>query len=125
MEKLQSHVHDVLCGQIFKYEKDLPYPPLIPDHITQFLMENNITRERYTMLNYPEKFQELLVQLEAWLNEGKLKSHGTFEFGLENAGKAFVSIMKLMPELITCKQVAIVIITWDDFHKAELETVYF
>ena len=85
--------HVVLCGQISQYDKDLPYPPPIPDDITQILKHNNITRERYTVLNYPEKFQESLAQLEVWFKEGKLKNRKTFEMGLENAGKAFVSMM--------------------------------
>jgi prostaglandin reductase 2 len=85
--------HIVLCGQISQYDKDLPYPPPIPDDITQILKQNNITRERYTVLNYPEKFKESLVQLEVWFKEGKLKNRETFEMGLENAGKAFVSMM--------------------------------
>ncbi len=85
--------HVVLCGQISQYDKDLPYPPPIPDDITQILEQNNITRERYTVLNYPEKFQESLVQLEVWFKEGKLKNRETFAMGLENAGEAFVSMM--------------------------------
>ena len=90
---MNKNSHVVLCGQISQYDKDLPYPPPIPDDITEILKQNNITRVRYTVLNYSEKFQESLVQLEAWFNEGKLKNRETFEKGLENAGKAFVSMM--------------------------------
>ena len=86
---MNKNSHVVLCGQISQYDKDLPYPPPIPDDITQILEQNNITRERYTVLNYPEKFQESLVQLEAWFKEGKLKNREAFAMGLET----FVSMM--------------------------------
>jgi NADPH-dependent curcumin reductase CurA len=33
------------------------------------------------------------TELEAWFMEGKLKNRETFEMGLENAGKAFVSMI--------------------------------
>jgi prostaglandin reductase 2 len=42
--------HVVLCGQISQYDKDLPYPPPIPDDITQLLKQNNI-RAIYTSEN--------------------------------------------------------------------------
>ena len=45
------------------------------------------------MLNYPEKFQESLVELEAWFTEEKLKNRGAFEKGLQNAGTALVSMI--------------------------------
>ncbi|XP_028409882.1 prostaglandin reductase 2-like [Dendronephthya gigantea] len=93
IKSMNKDSHVVLCGQISQYDKDLPYPPPIPDNITEILKKNNITRERYTVLNYPEKFHESLVQLETWLKEGRLKNRETFEMGLENAGNAFVSMM--------------------------------
>ena len=70
--------------------KTYPTPLRYP---TEILKQNNITRKRYTVLNYPKKFHESLVQLEALFNEGKLKNRETFERGLENASKAFVSMM--------------------------------
>ncbi len=77
----------------FAVRQGLTLPPPIADDITQILKQNNITRERYTVLSYPEKFQESLVQLEAWFKEGKLKNRETFAMGLENTGEAFVSMM--------------------------------
>ena len=68
-------------------------PSPIPDDITHLLKRNIITKERYTVLNYPEKFQESLVELETWFTGGKLKNRETFEKGLQNAGTAFVSMM--------------------------------
>jgi len=42
--QMNSGSHVILCGQISVYNKDLPYPPPIPEEITQTLKEKNITR---------------------------------------------------------------------------------
>jgi prostaglandin reductase 2 len=36
--------HVILCGQISVYNKDVPYPPPIPEETEQKLKQNNITR---------------------------------------------------------------------------------
>ena len=85
--------HVVLCGQMSQYNKDVPYPPPIDQDVQEILGDRNISRERFLVLNYLEKFPEALKQLESWLREGKLKYRETVEVGLEHAGKAFVSMM--------------------------------
>ena len=83
----------VLCGQISTYNKDVPYPPPIPEDVQKILQERGISRERFMILNYLEKFPEAVRQLEAWVREGKLKNRETVEIGLENVGRAFVCMM--------------------------------
>ena len=83
----------VLCGQISTYNKDVPYPPPIPEDVQKILQERGISRERFVILNYVEKFPEAVRQLEAWVREGKLNNRETVEIGLENVGRAFVSMM--------------------------------
>ncbi|XP_078372282.1 prostaglandin reductase 2-like [Oculina patagonica] len=85
--------HVVLCGQISVYNKDVPYPPPIPQDLQDILKDKNITRDRYLVLNYMEKFPDGKKQLEAWVREGRLKNRETVAEGLENTGKAFVAMM--------------------------------
>lgn len=86
--------HIVLCGQISLYNKDVPYPPPIPQDIQDILQTRNITRDRFLVLNYMEKFPDGKKQLESWVREGKLKNRETIVEGLENTGKAFVEMMR-------------------------------
>ncbi|KAJ8309265.1 hypothetical protein KUTeg_014139 [Tegillarca granosa] len=88
----QSHV--ILCGQIAVYNKDLPYPPPIPEDVQKIISERGIKRDRFLVLNYPEKFDAALQELAEWVSQGKIKVHETITEGLENAGNAFVSLMK-------------------------------
>jgi prostaglandin reductase 2 len=85
--------HVVLCGQISQYNKDLPYPPPLPPAVQEVATKNNITRERFLVLTYSEQIPAALKQLVDWVGDGKLKSRETVEVGLENMGKAFVSMM--------------------------------
>lgn len=85
--------HIVLCGQISQYNKDLPYPPPLPPDVQEVATKQNVTRERFLILNYPEQIPGAMKQLVTWVQEGKLKSRETVEVGLENTAKAFVSMM--------------------------------
>lgn len=84
----------ILCGQISQYNKDVPYPPPLPKGIEDMLREKEIKRDRFLILNYPEKHNEGLQQLGTWIKTGQLKVRETIEEGLENAGKAFVNMMR-------------------------------
>ena len=85
--------HIVLCGQISLYNKDISYPPPIPQDIQDILKNRNITRDRFLVLNYMEKFSDGKKQLETWVREGRLKNRETIVEGLENTGRAFVEMM--------------------------------
>lgn len=86
--------HIVLCGQISVYNKDVPYPPPLPQDIQDILQTRKITRDRFLVLNYMEKLPDGKTQLESWVREGKLKNRETIVEGLENTGKAFVEMMR-------------------------------
>ncbi|XP_076099939.1 prostaglandin reductase 2-like isoform X1 [Mytilus galloprovincialis] len=94
IKQMNKDSHVILCGQISVYNKDVPYPPPIPEETQQCLQQNNITRERFLVLNYPEKFDESLKQIAEWLLSGKIKVKETVAEGLVNAGPAFVSMMR-------------------------------
>ena len=91
---MNPNSHIVLCGQISLYNKDIPYPSPIPDDVQEQLQIKNITRDRFLVLNYMEKFASAKEQLEAWVREGKLKYRETIAKGLETTGYAFVSMMR-------------------------------
>ncbi|KAK3736389.1 hypothetical protein QZH41_017903 [Actinostola sp. cb2023] len=85
--------HIVLCGQISQYNKDVPYPTPLTPEVQEIATKQNITRDRFLILNYKDKLPAALQQLVQWTQEGKLKSRETVAVGLENIGKAFVSMM--------------------------------
>ncbi|XP_077862416.1 LOW QUALITY PROTEIN: prostaglandin reductase 2-like, partial [Saccoglossus kowalevskii] len=94
IKQMNINSHVILCGQISVYNKDIPYPPPIPQEILEYIADKNITRERYTVLNYREKFPQTMMQLMEWLKNGLLKHPETVAEGLEQTGAAFVSMMK-------------------------------
>ena len=92
ISQMNQNSHIILCGQISQYNKDVPYPPLHPA-IEAIQKERNITRERFLVLNYKDKFEFGILQLSQWFKEGKLKIKETRINGLENMGAAFQSMM--------------------------------
>ncbi|CAG5127401.1 unnamed protein product [Candidula unifasciata] len=85
--------HVVLCGQISLYNKNVPYPPPLSEEISAILKERNITRERFLVLNYADKFDSSVEELLKLIVAGKIKAKETVEMGLANVGRAFVSMM--------------------------------
>ncbi|KAM5273755.1 prostaglandin reductase 2 isoform 3-T3 [Ctenodactylus gundi] len=91
--QMNYNSHIILCGQISQYNKDVPYPTPLPSAIEAIQKERNITRERFLVLNYKDKFEPGILQLSQWFKEGKLKIKETVINGLENMGVAFQSMM--------------------------------
>uniref|UniRef100_A0ABI8A889 15-oxoprostaglandin 13-reductase n=1 Tax=Felis catus TaxID=9685 RepID=A0ABI8A889_FELCA len=91
--QMNQNSHIILCGQISQYNKDVPYPPPLPPAVEAIQKERNITRERFLVLNYKDKFESGILQLSQWFKEGKLKIKETVVNGLENMGVAFQSMM--------------------------------
>jgi len=83
----------VLCGQISVYNTDAPYPPPLKPEVQAIVDERRISRERFLVLEYQDKFNDGVARLAQWLNIGAIKAFETVEEGLENAGKAFCSMM--------------------------------
>ncbi|XP_033105354.1 prostaglandin reductase 2-like isoform X2 [Anneissia japonica] len=93
ISQMNADSHVILCGQISQYNKDVPYPPPLPKDIEQILQAKNITRDRFLVLNYQDKFLEGIMQLASWVKTGQLKVKESVVHGLENCGAAFVSMM--------------------------------
>uniref|UniRef100_A0A1E1XH45 15-oxoprostaglandin 13-reductase n=1 Tax=Amblyomma aureolatum TaxID=187763 RepID=A0A1E1XH45_9ACAR len=83
----------VLCGQIAAYNKTVHYPPPLDGFIQKIIKDKHITRDRFLVLQYEDKFEESLAQLKTWLKEGRLIVRQTVERGLENAPQAFINMM--------------------------------
>ncbi|XP_027700712.1 prostaglandin reductase 2 [Vombatus ursinus] len=93
ISQMNQNSHVILCGQISQYNKDVPYPPPLLPEVESILKTRNITRERFLVLNYKDKYESGILQLSQWFKEGKLKIKETVINGLENMGVAFQSMM--------------------------------
>lgn len=65
--------HVILCGQISQYNKDLPYPPPLSKETQETLQMKNITRDRFTVLNYMSKADAALYELSQCVKSGQIK----------------------------------------------------
>ncbi|XP_033646422.1 prostaglandin reductase 2-like isoform X1 [Asterias rubens] len=93
IQQMTADSHIILCGQISVYNKDVPYPPPLPVETERTLEEKNITRDRFLVLNYVDKFAKAVEILCGWYRKGQIKIKETVAEGLENAPHAFVSMM--------------------------------
>jgi len=91
---MNPNSHIVLCGQISQYNKDVPYPPPIPEITQLALTKNNIRRERFLVLHYPQQFLATRKDLYQLKQEKKIEVLDTVYSGLELAGKAFCDMMR-------------------------------
>ncbi|XP_069494860.1 prostaglandin reductase 2 isoform X2 [Ambystoma mexicanum] len=73
ISQMTPNSHIILCGQISQYNKNVPYPPPLPTETEAILTERKITRDRFIVLNYPEKHRPGILQLSQWVKDGKLK----------------------------------------------------
>uniref|UniRef100_A0A3P9CAF8 15-oxoprostaglandin 13-reductase n=1 Tax=Maylandia zebra TaxID=106582 RepID=A0A3P9CAF8_9CICH len=92
--QMNNGSHIILCGQISQYNKDVPYPPPLSEETQKNLQSKNITRERFTVLNYMSKADAALCELSQWIKSGRIKVLETVVNGIENMGDAFCSMMK-------------------------------
>ncbi|XP_074640017.1 prostaglandin reductase 2-like [Tubulanus polymorphus] len=93
IQKMNKNSHIVLCGQISVYNKDETYPPALPADVRKYVDDNNITRERFLVLNYIDQFEAAVEQLMKWFINDNIKYRECIEEGLYNTGKAFVKMM--------------------------------
>lgn len=94
ISQMNKDGHVILCGQISQYNKDVPYPPPLSEETQETLRRNNITRERFMVLNYMDKADAGLLELSQFIKSGQIKVLETVVNGIENMGVAFCSMMK-------------------------------
>ncbi|XP_071951667.1 prostaglandin reductase 2-like isoform X2 [Antedon mediterranea] len=90
---MNDNSHVVLCGQIAMYNTDHEYPPPLSGEIQDLLCTRDITRERFLVLNYIERFQASILQLNKWYKMGKIKCRETVTHGLSKVPEAFIGMM--------------------------------
>lgn len=64
----------ILCGQISKYNTDAPYPPPLSPEVQAIATERRISRDRYLVLEYQDKFSEGVTKLAQWVSVGAIKA---------------------------------------------------
>lgn len=94
ISNMNKDSHVILCGQISQYNKDSEYPPPISESLKQILKERNITRDRFLVLQYYEKFPQARQELYDLKKANKVQVLETIYEGLEQTGKAFCDMMK-------------------------------
>ncbi|XP_077868028.1 prostaglandin reductase 2-like [Saccoglossus kowalevskii] len=93
IKQMNSNSHIILCGTIATYNTDLPYPPPLSDDIQDIVEDQNITRDRFLVINYISRFPKSIKQLAQWYKQGKLKVRETISGGISSSPKAFISMM--------------------------------
>ncbi|KAJ0063233.1 hypothetical protein NL108_015028, partial [Boleophthalmus pectinirostris] len=84
--QMNKNGHVILCGQISQYNKDVPYPPPLSEQTQEALNKNNITRERFLVLNYMDKADAAICELSQLVRAGQVKVLETVVNGIENMG---------------------------------------
>ncbi|EUC47436.1 hypothetical protein COCMIDRAFT_34971 [Bipolaris oryzae ATCC 44560] len=89
LSRAKPHSRFVMCGATSEYNRAKPkglinYPMIIAKRITM---------QGFTVLDYPDRFQEAKEQLAEWLLQGKLKRKETIiKGGLGNAPQALLDL---------------------------------
>uniref|UniRef100_A0A3B3Z850 Prostaglandin reductase 2 n=1 Tax=Periophthalmus magnuspinnatus TaxID=409849 RepID=A0A3B3Z850_9GOBI len=73
ISQMNKNGHVILCGQISQYNKDVPYPPPLSEAAQETLSKNNITRERFLVLNYMDKADAAIYELSQLVRAGQVK----------------------------------------------------
>jgi NADPH-dependent curcumin reductase CurA len=79
----------VICGQISQYNAERPEPTFHPGLLITF----RATMQGFLVSDYAPRFGEALPRLARWLADGKLRYREDVTEGLENAPRAFISML--------------------------------
>ncbi len=81
-----------ICGQISQY--NLEKPEMGPRILLSLLLVKQAKAEGFLVFQFANRYAEGLQQMAQWIKEGKLKYTETIEEGIENAPKAFISMLQ-------------------------------
>lgn len=81
-----------ICGQISQY--NLEKPEIAPRLLLALLLVKQARAEGFLVFQFAERYAEGLQQMAQWIKEGKLKYTETIEDGIENAPRAFISMLQ-------------------------------
>jgi NADPH:quinone reductase len=89
LTRINDYARICLCGQISQY--NLTEPEMGPRLLFQLIVRN-ARMEGFLIFRYLDRWEEGLRQMAGWLREGKLKYREEFEYGIENAPRAFLRL---------------------------------
>ncbi|MBI3650088.1 MAG: NADP-dependent oxidoreductase [Acidobacteria bacterium] len=81
-----------ICGQISQY--NLETPAMGPRILLSLLLVKQAKAEGFLVFQFADRYEEGLRQMAAWIHQGKLKYTETIEAGIENAPRAFISMLQ-------------------------------
>jgi NADPH-dependent curcumin reductase CurA len=81
-----------ICGQISQY--NLEKPEMGPRILLTLLLVKQARAEGFLVFQFAARYAEGLQQMAQWIKEDKLKYTETIEEGIENAPKAFISMLQ-------------------------------
>jgi NADPH-dependent curcumin reductase CurA len=81
-----------ICGQISQY--NLEKPEMGPRMLLSMLLVKQARAEGFLVFQFAERYEEGLRQMAEWIKDGKLKYTETIEAGIENAPRAFISMLQ-------------------------------
>ncbi len=87
---LNVHARVSICGQISQY--NLKKPEMGP-RLFWHLIVKQAKVQGFLVFNYQDRYDEGLRQMAAWIKEGKLHYRETVAEGIENAPRAFISML--------------------------------
>jgi NADPH-dependent curcumin reductase CurA len=80
-----------ICGQISQY--NLEKPEMGP-RMLWTLIARRARVEGFLVTQFAARFEQGLREMARWLEEGKLKYKEEFDYGIENAPRAFIGMLK-------------------------------
>jgi NADPH:quinone reductase len=81
-----------ICGQISQY--NLEKPEMGPRILLSLLLTKQAKAEGFLVFQFARRYAEGLQQMAEWIKEGKLQYTETIEEGIENAPRAFISMLQ-------------------------------
>jgi NADPH:quinone reductase len=81
-----------ICGQISQY--NLEKPEMGPRILLTLLLTKQAKAEGFLVFQFAERYAEGLRQMAEWIKEGRLKYTETIAEGIENAPRAFISMLQ-------------------------------
>ena len=91
MALINQSARIAICGQISQY--NLEKPEMGPRLLGQLIVKR-ARIEGFLVTDYGARFKEGLVQMAAWLREGKLIYREQFTEGIESAPQAFLGLLQ-------------------------------
>ncbi len=88
---LNTRARVSICGQISQY--NVEKPEMGPRILLSLLLVKQAKAEGFLVFQFADRYPEGLRHMAEWIKEGRLKYSETIEEGIENAPRAFISML--------------------------------